>query len=133
MFLKYLAPVFCLGKRARMLMVSKDPARRQPDEHNEVINVEPENSKPAVPSLYPKSQQLEEGERVRMLQEEVHRLTAHVQGRHTAAVAPQGATPAQQQWRLITLVLDRFFAVFFFLVNIVTLILLLPWPGADWK
>jgi hypothetical protein len=46
---------------------------------------------------------------------------------------PQGPfTSAQMQWRVITLVLDRMFALLFLLANIIAIIFLLPMPSPAW-
>ena len=42
-------------------------------------------------------------------------------------------TLAQQQWKLITLMLDRMCAITFITINIIAIILLLPMPSDEWK
>ena len=70
------------------------------------------------------------------LQEEVVRLQAALNDRPTGP-GPMGKmggglTRAQQQWKLITLVLDRLFALLFFLINVIAIFSLLPMPSDEW-
>ena len=125
LFFKYLACILCLRKRAAKLLQEHQDEISQP--------MLPITDKQSLtdPAQNPLQQQQcdDNGTKATVLasQDEIIQLKDAVK-----AGSPKAATHAQQQWKMITLLLDRLCAITFFIINVIVVLVLLPLPSTEW-